>query len=215
MLWIFLFSVSLLAGLYYTLRIRRENRLLLLSVVSDDSDMKIVPPSGTVTPAEDDGEKAAREFVAQKENGNIDKAYGLGNRIADEFFEENGVISASCEAATRPVVMLQRKILFAFTADAVLAEELPSVLAETVSQQFSVRIQKADPDLYDKVNDPKTLSYYLLYTKKGRPQPADMGKAFARLCTEEKEEDLRALGERLYREYAGVCRKMIEETKFC
>ena len=215
MLWIFLFSVSLLAGLYYTLQIRRENHLLRLFAVSDDSDMKIVPPSGTVTAVEDDGEKAAREFVAQKENGNIDKAYNLGNRIADVFFEENGLISASCEAALRPVVLLQRKVLFAFTADAVLGEELPSVLAETVSQQFSVRIQKADPDLYDKVNDPKTLSYYLLYTKKGKPQPVDMGKAFARLCAEEKEEGLCALGECLYREYAGACKKMIEETKFC
>lgn len=215
MLWIFLFSAVALMGLYYVHKVRCENRAFLRAVVLDDSDMKIVPSSGTATLVEDDGEKAAKEFVAQKENGNIDKAYGLGNRIADVFFEENGIVFSSCGSGSQPFILLQRKILFAFTADAVLGEELPSVLAETVSQQFSTRIQKADPDLYGKVNDPKTFSYYLLCTKKGKLQLTDIGRAFARLCGDEKERSLCSLGECLYREYAGICRKMIVDTKFC
>ncbi len=213
MLWIFLFSAIGLAMLY-NLQIRPKNTGLLLAVASDDSDMKIVPPFGAASVPEDDGEKAAREFVVQKENGNIDKAYGLGNRIADVFFDENGLFSVSDETELQPLVLLQKKILFAFVADAVLGAELPSVLAETASQQFSARMQGADSDLFDKVNDPKTLSYYLLCTKKGRSQFESIGKAFAQLCCEEESGNLRALGESLHREYTDACKKMIKDTHF-
>ena len=107
---------------------------MLLASTGDDSDMKIVPPSGMAPSFEDAGEKAAQEFVMQKENGNIDKAYGLGKRIADVLLEENGPVLTFCEASLQPFVRLQRKILFAFAADTVLNAELPSVLAETASQ---------------------------------------------------------------------------------
>ena len=87
-------------------------------------------------------------FVAQKKNGNIDKAYSLGKRIAGVFFEENGPVLTFCEASLQPFIRLQRKILFAFAADAVLNAELPSVLAETASQEFSAQVQQFEPLLY-------------------------------------------------------------------
>ena len=61
-------------SILYCLQAKKESSLLLASV-GDDSDMKIVPPSGIAPSLEDAGEKAAQEFVAQKKNGNIDKAY--------------------------------------------------------------------------------------------------------------------------------------------
>ena len=75
-------------------------------------------------------------------------------------------------------------------------------------------MQGAYSDLFDKVNDPKTLSYYLLCTKKGRSQFESIGKAFAQLCCEEESGNLRALGESLHREYTDACKKMIKDTHF-
>ena len=95
-------------SILYCLQAKKESSLLLASV-GDDSDMKIVPPSGIAPSLEDAGEKAAQEFVAQKKNGNIDKAYSLGKRIAGVFFEENGPVLTFCEASLQPFICLQRK----------------------------------------------------------------------------------------------------------
>ena len=103
-------------SILYCLQAKKESSLLLASV-GDDSDMKIVPPSGITPSLEDAGEKAAQEFVAQKKNGNIDKAYSLGKRIAGVFFEENGPVLTFCEASLQPFICLQRKILFAFAGN--------------------------------------------------------------------------------------------------
>ena len=200
-------------SILYCLQAKKESSLLLASV-GDDSDMKIVPPSGITPSLEDAGEKAAQEFVAQKKNGNIDKAYSLGKRIAGVFFEENGPVLTFCEASLQPFIRLQRKILFAFAADAVLNAELPSVLAETASQVFSAQVQQFEPLLYEKINDPKTLSYYLLCSKNGRERFENIGKAFALLCGEEENERLCRLGDCLYREYQLLCERMIKEAQF-
>ena len=212
MLWIDFLPILSVAALY-CLRIKKGSCLLLAST-GDDSDMKIVPPSGMAPSFEDAGEKAAQEFVMQKENGNIDKAYGLGKRIADVLLEENGPVLTFCEASLQPFVRLQRKILFAFAADTVLNAELPSVLAETASQEFSLQIQKADLFLYEKINDPKTLSYYLLCAKNSRERFENIGKAFALLCGEEGNERLCRLGDCLYGEYRLLCETMIKESQF-
>lgn len=180
-------------SILYCLQAKKESSLLLASV-GDDSDMKIVPPSGITPSLEDAGEKAAQEFVAQKKNGNIDKAYSLGKRIAGVFFEENGPVLTFCEASLQPFIRLQRKILFAFAADAVLNAELPSVLAETASQEFSAQVQQFEPLLYEKINDPKTLSYYLLCSKNGRERFENIGKRL-RFYAEKKKTNAYAVWE--------------------
>ncbi|MDD3193490.1 MAG: hypothetical protein PHE47_06525 [Oscillospiraceae bacterium] len=214
MLWIAILSIvgcAVLCGLQAKIGLPG----LMLAVAGDDSDMKIVPPSGTEPSQEDAGEKAAQEFVLQKENGNINKAYALGKRIACVFFEENGPVATCCEISLQPVVRLQRKILFAFVEDAVLNATLPSVLAETASQEFSAQVQQTDPSLYEKINDSKTLSYYLLCAKNGRERFQNIGEAFALLCGEEENAHLCSLGDQLYQKYSQLCSNMIEETAFC
>ena len=47
-------------SILYCLQAKKESSLLLASV-GDDSDMKIVPPSGITPSLEDAGEKAAQE----------------------------------------------------------------------------------------------------------------------------------------------------------
>lgn len=214
MLWIAVLFIFVLV-MSHAVYTKKKGTGLVLAAVGDDSDMKIVPPSGAKPSLEDAGEKAAQEFVLQKENGNIDKAYALGKKIADVLFEENSPVLTFCQESTESFERLQRKILFAFVTDTVLNQELPSVLAETASQEFLAQIQKRDLFLSEKINDPQTLSYYLLGAKNGRERVENIGRAFALLCGDQENTGLCSLGECLCREYSRLCTQMIEEARFC
>ncbi len=201
-----------------SIKLQRERRGLqqkmMLAVAGDDSDMKIVPPSGMRTPPKDEGELAAMEFVTQKKNGNIQKAYALGDKIAALLFAENGPVLTLCEISDQPEIRLQRKVLFSFVTNAVLNAGLPSILAETAFQEISSQIRQTDPLLHEQINDSKTLSFYLLCGN-GKGQFEQIGEAFARLCGKKDDQQMIQLGENLFHAYEKLCRQMIEETQFC
>ena len=183
--------------------------------VVDDSDMKIVKPQGDHDYLADDGEKAAMEYLAQKANGNIEKAHDLAKSVAEAFFASDGPVTSLCGKSEEKAVILQRKVLFAFVAELVFHTELASVVAEAAEQDLIARIREKDSDTIGLVEDSKTRSYYLLGSKKGRAVPYEnMGKAFAKLCGSPDDPALCQLGQCLTEQFAHFCANKVKEARF-
>ncbi|MBQ3241352.1 MAG: hypothetical protein IJA99_00185 [Oscillospiraceae bacterium] len=182
--------------------------------VVDDSDMKIAAGPKADVSQPDDGEAAAMEFLTHKTNGNIEKAYGLGKKVAESFFAPDGPITRFCENMQEEEVVLQKKVLFTFVAELVFHNELASVVAETAEQELIARIGEKDPETMARAVDSTTRSYYQLGAKKGRVPYENMGKAFAKLCGKPNDEALSQLGQCLTKEYAHFCHTAVEEAQF-
>ena len=90
------------------------------------------------------------------------------------------------------------KILFAFAADAVLNAELPSVLAETASQEFSAQVQQFEPLLYEKINDPENLCPIIFFAAKTVEKGLKISEKRLRFYAEKKKTNAYAVWEIVY-----------------
>lgn len=209
----FVVCMSVLCA-YFVAQTPAEPGLLCFFAV-DDSDMKIVSGPGLARKnREDAGEVAAQEYVDQKENGNLEKAHLLGKDLFAVFYQPDGPVLNIGTTSLEEKVRAQRKILFAFAAEAALDAGLHStVLPQTAMQEFLNQLKQANEELYDKINDPKTFSYYLLYEKESYKYPS-IGHAFALLCEEADNEDLISLGNLLYDEFNRLVLQMIADFSF-
>lgn len=209
------FVFLLLLSLAYICLTRSQRHTpIMLAVSSNDSDMKIVPSTGIEAPVVDDGEEAAREFLAQKKNGNIEKAYVLGEKLAFLFLSEGTPILLLEKAEQCADMDINQRLFFAFLAETLLTRQVGSLLAQTAIREFSSRVERQDPQLYQKMNDQSSFSVYLLNSKKNPVDFKDEGKAFAYLCGKEGDAHFAAVGEQLCAEYQSQLSQMISQLQF-
>ena len=115
----------------------------------DDSDMKIMPER--VSKVFDSAEGAAVAFAREKANGNMDKARALGLRFAQELIcKEGGLTSFGVGAFDDARTVTQRKILFSYVVNQVIADLFPkSIVAQSAMSSFYNKIEQESPNLLD------------------------------------------------------------------
>jgi hypothetical protein len=213
MLWFAAAAASALAAGAVCWKNIQNERLMFCG--GEDSDMKIAPEFPSRRREADAGEAAAQEFADQKEKGNVEKAYLLGTQLAGFLLSGPERILNGSDMAEDPDVVLNARVLFAFTVDASLeASPASELITQTAANFFYESVKAAVPELYSRIVLPEAFSLYLLCLRDGEESGQNIGEPFAKLCGREEDPELTALGNRLYAYFQKVCRSKIEEVRF-
>lgn len=188
---------------------------MLSDKLLEDDDIKIAGEPQAMPP--DDGELAAMEFQRQKENGNIDKAYTLGKRLAELLFSSDDLVAAHCckKQAANEVIRGNARVLFAFMVDTVLEHGCPdSMTAQTAINYFHEQVRAKSPEAYSEILESGAFSLYLLCSRDEKMSRSCIGAAFADGCDMEQDDAVVKLGDTLYNVFFAICRDELCHADF-
>lgn len=177
-----------------------------------DDDIKIAPASFAGNrPAVDSGEEAARQFLEQKECGNIDKARALGKAYAGDVI---GVESAPQQERTQRELHHQI-VLYSYIVNRVIAEHSPnSIVAQTCLNVFYSEIEAASEELRKHVSDMAAFSLYVLCERSPNRGDDEMGLIYAELCDFDGNQDKINDGNAFYQRVYKLCAEKIAAAEF-
>lgn len=181
---------------------------LCLCAAGGDEDMKIVPDLSPACPHRESDE-AAGDFIRHRDNGNIQRARELGEQFAHSM-------KALESAAGDPVVLAQKKVLYAFVVNKVIEETAPdSILAQAALSSFYQAVQQIAPEDYATISDSVAFSLYILADRGRRNRSQDTpGEVFAELCGQRGREEYCYIGQSLYNQYHLDCMELCSRTEF-
>jgi hypothetical protein len=196
--------------------LKAQSPQLLFCAAEDDSDMKIAQDSFRpgAAAAEDAAEKAAQEFLHQRDNGNIERARQLGQLFAADLqqFGQSALRDVELRAVTQQEHHHQL-LLCSYIINRVIAEHSPSqILAQTSSSMFYKQVESLSRTLYQDISDTAAFSLYILNERLGSPE--DIGHIYARLLGAENDLLLAQKGNRLYSTLYQNCRERILSVNY-
>ncbi|MDR2686111.1 MAG: hypothetical protein LBB75_00025 [Oscillospiraceae bacterium] len=164
----------------------------------DNDDIKIFAPEAAAKPPHAGYlDNLAAETEALRESGNLDAAKRLGRELATLSAQspELVAISRSFGFTLTPAREQQLHVLMVFSGQHALRARLPQLLSEaaiTAMNNYLINHSKA---FWDTISDGSAFTQYLLATPApGAAQARPVGEAFARMCGQEDNPDLRELG---------------------
>lgn len=182
----------------------------------DDNDMKIFG-SPKIENEADVLIRIVEIMKKQRANGNVERAKALGIKIARQIYSPENINSSVAktigEYKDNEEIYEQIKMLVTFAAEAeihVLLEKY-SVSTMAVNSLYDELI-KLDDDLYDNITN--AFTFYYLVLRKGGDIATFMGKQFAKLCGEEKNESLSKLGTEIFIAIREMLKEEIEASEF-
>ena len=141
-------------------------------------EVKIYRQHGIKEPALSEGEKAAREYRRQQQNGNLERAHRLGENLCALFLG----MPVEGEYAAQQWV------------------ENP-LLEQSAHSRFAEELEQQAPELARTVHDARAFTLYTL--NETRRTPRSEGEIFAKLCGKPEQEEVIALGEHLAEEFTA------------
>ena len=171
-----------------------------------DNDIKIFRPEQQAGSKPcDDLEALAAQTEQLRESGDLTRAKRLGRELAALSAQspELGELARSfarsgAALALTPEQEQNLHVLMVFSGQQALRELLPRLLAEaavTAMNNFLINRSKA---FWDTISDGSAFTQYLLAAQKTSERDTSIGVAFARVCGQEDNPDLRALGAALF-----------------
>ena len=186
---------------------------LLRDARGDDADMKIADGSFRGHTAEDPAEAVARQFLRQKQSGNIEKARALGSTFAGMLLS-----LASPQESAHDRSMLEahhRLLLCSYIVNRVIADYAPdSLLAQTSLQVFYKDIEEQSDALYRQINDLAAFSLYMLWERSGSSDEQEIGRIYARLCNREGDSTVEDACNALYQQFHAACVAEIQKADY-
>jgi len=173
----------------------------------EDEDIKIAPSSFSEKAHMIDlGEEAARQFLEQKENGNIEKARVLGKAYADDILHiEKGPLRSSDKPRTQRELHHQI-VLYSYIVNRVIAEHSPnSIVAQTCLNVFYTEIEAVSKELHKHISDMAAFSLYVLCERTPSRTDDQIGVIYARLCDFEGASAVIEEGNDFYRRVYDYC----------
>ena len=141
-------------------------------------EVKIYQQHGIKEPALSEGEKAAREYRRQQQNGNLERAHRLGENLCALFL---GMPVEGEYAA-------QQWVLLSYLVENELEQQVENPLLEqSAHSRFAEELEQQAPELARTVHD----------------APRSEGEIFAKLCGKPEQEEVIALGEHLAEEFTS------------
>lgn len=173
----------------------------------EDEDIKIAPSSFSGrSQMVDLGEEAARQFLEQKNCGNIERARALGKTYADDILHiENGPLAIK-EAETTQRELHHRIVLYSYVVNRVIAEHSPnSIVAQTCLNVFYTELEDASKELYSHVSDMAAFSLYVLCERTPSRTDDQIGAIYAELCDFRGRSDVIEYGNHFYKQFYDYC----------
>lgn len=180
---------------------------------NDDDDIKIAPDTFTAV-ATDSAEEAARQFLKQKNSGNIEKARELGKTFSDAIIHiENGPLGKETACTVRE--WHHKLLLYSYVVNRVIAEYSPnSILAQTSLNVFYSGIEAESPELHSHVSDMAAFSLYVLCERTKNRNSDDIGEIYANLCDFGGDQEKIGEGNMFYNKVYVFCKEKIEAIQY-
>lgn len=182
----------------------------------DDDDIKIATGSFTgKSGVVDSGEEAARQFLEQKECGNIDKARELGKFYADAIIRiESGPVAPGEKPRTQRELHHQ-VLLYSYIVNRVIAERSPnSMVAQACLNVFYSEIEAASAELSKHVSDMAAFSLYILCERSRTRSDDEIGAIYAELCDFDGDQEKINDGDAFYKRVYKFCTDKLDSVEF-
>lgn len=170
-----------------------------------DDDMKIyegepLPPE--LTP----GEESAQQYVAHRENGNLEKTRQMGELLAQTLVGDSARLDGD-------PYHRQKLVLLSFlVSDELEAGLADGILLKSAAAAFRNKVEKLSPEIFSVITDSTAFTLYILHDRKvGDDQ---CGKVLAELCERDGDEDLIREGNALAGEYRALFSGIIRSYTF-
>ena len=186
-----------------------------------DSDVKIYHSKSELNRSGNDLSIAFDAVIAQRTNGNIDKARKLGEILATITPTGSGdgiIVDLKDHLAPKyfaPDILYQIKVLLVFACETLLQIEIPvSVVSTTAISSMYDRIKALSPGFYDNISNGAAFTFYYLAIQKGGELSDNIGEAFAMLCSVKNKEGYVKAGKTVWNLAVDIIEKEIDKTEF-
>ena len=170
-----------------------------------DSDVKIFNPEQLQSqPLGEDLEALAAQTEQLRESGDLTRAKRLGRELAalSAQSEELGEFVQSFALSLTPAWEQQLHVLMVFSCQQALRALLPKLLSEAAITTMNNYLINRSKTFWDTISDGSAFTQYLLAaqvsSKKDAAADSEIGVAFARVCGQEDNPDLRNLGTAMF-----------------
>ncbi|MDR0530893.1 MAG: hypothetical protein LBG83_02375 [Oscillospiraceae bacterium] len=177
-----------------------------------DNDIKIFSPSARGGGIPDDLDSLAAQTEKLRESGELTRAKRLGRELAAYSAQSPELLelAQSFGFALTPEREQQLHVLMVFSGQQALRAWLsPKLLAEAAVTSMNNFLINRSKSFWDTISDGSAFTQYLLAAPSGvlsDEQTAAVGAAFAHVCGQEDNIDLRALGAAVYEQAMELIR---------
>ncbi len=158
--------------------------------------------------------------MANRANGNIDKARKLGATLATiaptDAGEESIYIDIKKYLSPKylvPDILYQIKVLLVFACETLLQMQIPiELLSTTAIASMYSEMEKETPGFYNNIANGAAFTFYYLAIQKGGDLSQNIGEAFAMLCSVKNKEGFVLAGQTVWNIAVDVIEKEIEKA---
>ena len=157
--------------------------------------------------------------MRQRANGNIDKARKLGAVLATIAPTGDGdgiLVNLKDHLSTKFFVqdiLYQIRVLLVFACETLLQIELPTeLLSTTAIASMYDAMEKDAPGFYSNIANGAAFTFYYLAIQKGGDISANIGEAFAMLCSVKNKDSFVLAGKTVWNIAVDVIEKEIEKA---
>jgi hypothetical protein len=180
-----------------------------------DEDIKIAGTHPGAESPPDAAELAARDFLAQKKNGNIDRARSLGETFAGCLWGLAQSLIMDNELELTQQEIHHRLLLCSYGVNRVITQYSPnSIVAQTALSRFYAEVEEKSNVLHRHVSDTAAFSLYILNERSGHNGDGAIGKIYARFIGRENDAESIRQGGEVYRAFYRTCKSLIDEVPF-
>ena len=148
-------------------------------------------------------------------NGNKEKAEKLGAYLAQLKPTDNELDIDIPARLLTSSVLYQARVLITFLCGRVAKENISnSILSDTVRSSMYEFLKENEEGYYNNIADGAAFSFYRLALKKYGDRVKSIGSEFAKLCGNQKDAELAALGETVYLKAVSFAENLIERCLF-
>lgn len=194
--------------LIYAVYVKR-NPMIKMIADEGDEDIRIADGNfGDPMSNEDYADKAAEEYLRQKDAGNIELAGHLGELLAEEIWSVSQEIIMNDDYSDQDVH--QRVLLLSYAVNSFIADSAPNnLLGETALSVFYNSIEELSSVLYKHVSDTASFSLYIL-NQRAEKTTQEAGRIYAKLSGMENSPAKILEGNELYLSFYMRCKKIYD-----
>ncbi len=170
-----------------------------------DDDMKIYEGE-PAPPATAPGEESAQQYVAHRENGNLEKTRQLGELLAQTLVGDSSRLSGD------PYYRQKLVLLSFLVSDELEAALTDGILLKSAAAAFRNRVEELSPEIFAIIIDSTAFTLYILHDRKSGDD--ECGRVLAELCERDGDEALIQEGNALAEEYRGLFSGIIQSYAF-
>ena len=185
-----------------------------------ENDVKIYVSKKEMNKSGNDLSGAFDDVIKHRANGNIDKARKLGEILATiaPTGDGDGIIvdlkdHLSPKYFTQDI-LYQMKVLLVFACETLLQIEIPvSIVSTAAITAMYEKIEKLSPGFYSNISNGAAFTFYYLALQKGGDISANIGEAFAMLCSVKNKDGVVLAGSTVWNIAVDIIEKEIDKAE--